>query len=371
MPSNKFFNEQEEQSRVKAEIVSRYFWAWASVIIPSAKKHAGKIAYLDLFAGPGRYLDGAKSTPVLILEQAIQDENMRRMLVTMFNDRDSNNVQSLQNEIAKIDGVDKLANAPIVINVEVDEDMVHQFESIRLIPTLFFVDPWGYKGLSLRLVNSVLKNWGCDCIFFFNYNRINMGLSNDAVREHMNALFGENADRLRERLEPMSSEEREITIVEELARSLKDMGGEYVLPFRFKDARGSRTSHHLIFVSKHFRGYEIMRDIMAKQSSSQEQGVSSFEYNQATERQPLLLSFLRPLDDLGDMLLTAFSGRTLMMKEIYENHSVDRPFIKKNYKECLKQLEAQNKITVNPPFAKRKKVKGEVTFADEVSVTFR
>ena len=52
------------------------------------------------------------------------------------------------------------------------------------------MDPWGYKGLSLRLINSVLRNWGSDCIIFFNYNRINMGLNNEFVREHMDALFG-------------------------------------------------------------------------------------------------------------------------------------------------------------------------------------
>jgi three-Cys-motif partner protein len=63
------------------------------------------------------------------------------------------------------------------------------FSQMRLIPTLFFVDPWGYKGLTLQLINSVLKNWGCDAIIFFNYNRINRGLSNPAVQAHMNALF--------------------------------------------------------------------------------------------------------------------------------------------------------------------------------------
>src|SRR5207248_10024637 len=41
--------------------------------------------------------------------------------------------------------------------------------------TFLFVDPFGYKGLSLQLVNSVIKDWGCDCVFFFNYNRISMG----------------------------------------------------------------------------------------------------------------------------------------------------------------------------------------------------
>ena len=81
---NLFFVESTEQSQVKTAIVAKYFWAWAKVIMPTAKKHGGKIAYLDLFAGPGRYEDGTKSTPLLIIEQAIQDTNMRSMLVTVF-----------------------------------------------------------------------------------------------------------------------------------------------------------------------------------------------------------------------------------------------------------------------------------------------
>jgi three-Cys-motif partner protein len=132
------------------------------------------------------------------------------------------------------------------------------FEDMKFVPTLFFVDPWGYKGLSLRLVNSVLKDWGCDCIFFFNYNRINMGLSNPSVQEHMNALFGEErADSLREQLEEISAIEREFFIIEELTKAIQEMGGEYVLPFCFKDDNGTRTSHHLIFCCKDFKGYEI------------------------------------------------------------------------------------------------------------------
>jgi three-Cys-motif partner protein len=119
-----------------------------------------------------------------------------------------------------------------------------------LIPTLFFVDPWGYKGLSLRLINSVLRNWGCDCIFFFNYNRINMGLANPVVREHMDALFGdEKAKRLRTELADLGPHEREIAIVEAIGEALRDLGGKYVLPFRFRTATGARTSHHLIFVT--------------------------------------------------------------------------------------------------------------------------
>jgi three-Cys-motif partner protein len=258
MPTDHFFDESKEQSRIKAEIVSKYFWAWAKVILSQVKKQVGgRIAYIDLFAGPGRYVDGTKSTPILILEQAISDPDMRNRLVTIFNDVDRNNTQSLERAIADLPDISQLKYKPLVYNQEVGQQIVGMFEQIKSVPTLFFVDPWGYKGLSLKLINSVLQNWGCDCIFFFNYNRISMGLANPIVEAHMNALFGiERANQLRLQLDSIHGEERELTIVEEIAQALKEMRGQYVLPFRFKNETGNRTSHHLIFVSKHFRGYE-------------------------------------------------------------------------------------------------------------------
>ncbi|WP_254444701.1 three-Cys-motif partner protein TcmP [Anabaena sp. UHCC 0187] len=356
---------------VKARIVEKYFWVWAKVIIPTAKKAGHKIAYIDLFAGPGRYKDGSKSTPIKVLETAIADPDMQNMLKTLFNDANSEHTNSLQEAIDAIPGINNLKYKPQVISYEVGENIVNTFSQLNLVPTLFFVDPWGYKGLSLKLINSVVKNWGCDCIFFFNYNRINMGLGNTAVEEHINALFEKTrADKLREQLKALKAEERELTIVEAICEALQELGGKYVLPFRFKYENGKRTSHHLIFVSKHFKGYEIMKEIMAKESSEQNQGVPSFEYNPATVIQPLLFEFYRPLDELEQMLLNEFANKTITMQEIYMQHNVGRSYISKNYKTALINLEAQGKITADRPADKRPKRKGEITFADSVKVTF-
>lgn len=372
MSNEHFFDESLEQSRIKAEIVSKYFWAWANIIKPTAKRSGNRIAYIDLFAGPGRYKDQTKSTPLLVLERAIADSDMSQMLVTMFNDANIDNTRSLEQAISEIPGISTLKYPPVIKNDEVGENIVKIFEQLNLIPTLFFVDPWGYKGLSLRLINSVLKNWGCDCVFFFNYNRISMGLSNPKVEDHMNALFGEGkATDIRPRLNNLTPEERELTIVNEIAQALREMGGRYVLPFRFRNEKGTRTSHHLIFVSKHFRGYEVMKSIMAPQSSEENEGVPTFEYNPASARQPLLYLFRpRPIEELKTSLLEDFSGQTLSMREIYERHSVDTPYIDTNYKEALRQLEAEGKILTDKPADKRQKRNGVVTFADNVSVTF-
>ena len=372
MADNSFFDESRDNSLVKAEIVAKYFWAWAKVIIPTAKKWSNKIAYIDLFSGPGRYQDGSKSTPLLILERAIADPEMSQMLVTLFNDKDSDNTQSLDQAIKLIPNIGTLKYTPIVVNQEVGEEIVEAIKKINYVPTLFFIDPWGYKGLSLELIGAVIKDWGCDCIFFFNYNRINMGLPNVAVDKHMNSLFGQQrADALRGQLRKLQQPyERELVIVEAISQALKEIGGNYVLPFCFKTDTGIRTSHHLIFVSKNVLGYSIMKEIMAKESSSTEQGVPLFEYNSATQYQPLLFELSRPLDDLENMLLNKFADQTLTMEAIYNQHHVGKRYISKNYKEALRKLEQQGKIIVDPPASKRRKYKGEITFGEQVKVTF-
>ncbi|MBE9242200.1 three-Cys-motif partner protein TcmP [Synechocystis salina] len=371
--SKDFFDEQREQSLVKATIVKKYFEVWAKVVLPTVRKKSPqnpRIAYIDLFAGPGRYKDGSKSTPIKVLEKAIQDPEIAQTLVTLFNDLDGDNTKSLEEAIQSLENIQNLKYQPQVTNEVVGEDIVKQFEKNKLVPTLFFVDPYGYKGLSLKLINSVVKDWGSDCIFFFNYNRINMGLPNNAVKHHLDALFGEvRADSIREKLTQLKPSERETMIVEAICNALKDMGGKYVLPFRFKNQSGSRTSHHLIFVSKHPKGYSIMKNIMAKESSIVNEGVPSFEYSPASEKYPLLFELSRPLNDLQEMLLNDFSGKIITMKELFEKHNIDKPYIRSNYVDVLNNLEEQGKINVKVKSGKkRRKVKGQ--FADHLTICF-
>lgn len=371
MIDESFFDESSEQSRIKSRIVTKYFLAWAKVIIPSVRKRGNKIAYVDLFSGPGLYKDGTGSTPVLVLQRAIADQDMREMLVTVFNDKSKENIESLREVVDALPGIQLLGHRPRIQAEEIGAEIVKIFERVRLVPTLFFVDPWGYKGLSLGLFGSVLKDWGCDCVFFFNYNRINMALENAVVREHMNAIFGEaRAERIRGELVGLALAEREDLIIEELSRALQELGAKYVLPFCFKNEQGTRTSHHLIFATKDFKGYEIMKEIMAGESSDREQGVPSFGYSPPARKSGILFALSAPLDDLGEMLLKDFAGETLTMEALYLRHNVGRPYIRSNYKKALKNLEAAGKIRATPRSENRPKRRGEVTFADNVVVEF-
>ena len=154
----------------QSRLYDQDFYAWANVVLPSATSRGGNIAYIDLYAGPGRYKDGAASTPLMVLESVIKNPKFAKSVVTYFNDADPNNVSTLKSEIEKLADIGTLKNKPIVNCGEVDDDAASFFNATKLIPSFSFVDPFGYKGLSLSIVRGVIKDWGCDCIFFFNYS---------------------------------------------------------------------------------------------------------------------------------------------------------------------------------------------------------
>ena len=195
--SAQFFDESKEQSQIKARIVEKYFVAWARVIMATVKKRDNRLAYIDLFAGPGRYQDGTISTPLLVIQKAVEDADLRQRLVTFFNDKDPANSSALNKAIAEMPGVEGLRWTPQVKNEEVGDKIVKMFEGMKLVPTLFFVDPWGYKGLSLGLINSVLKDWGCDCIFFLQLQPHKHGLEQSSSARTYKRAFRHGTCRLR------------------------------------------------------------------------------------------------------------------------------------------------------------------------------
>ena len=69
-------------------------------------------------------------------------------------------------------------------------------------------------------------------------------------------------------------------------------------------------------------------------------------------------------------LLKDFCGRSLSLKALYEEHSVGKPYLLKNYRDVLRKLEHEGKITADPPADRRRKINGEVTFNEKVMVTF-
>ena len=73
------------------------------------------------------------------------------------------------------------------------------------------------------------------------------------------------------------------------------------------------------------------------------------------------------IDDLKKDLLDTFAGQRLTMKKIYEEHNVDTPYIKKNYKSVLRALYDEGTIEA---VSLKGKPPRKNSFAETIIVTF-
>lgn len=373
MGTARFFDAPDQQNIIKTKLVAKYFGAWTTFMLPRVRQAGGQLAYIDLFAGPGKFEDGKASTPLWILNNAIDRPELCSRLMTTFNDKNPGHALRLRAEIDALPGIEKLAHGPQVSNITVGSELVGLFRNPKLVPTLFFIDPWGYKGLSLDLIGTAIKSWGCDCIFFFNYNRINPGLTNPAVLELIKGLFGaERSEALRAKVAGRSPDERQTFIIDALTDALGDVGGKFVLPFQFESEHGKRPSHYIIFVSKEFRGYHIMKEVMAGLSSDEGE-VKRFE--NVPMRSPQMQLFLdigrvHSIDTLKDLLAVACAGTVQTIKDVYESNTVGTPYTLKNVKDAIIALETEDRVTVDKPATQRPKRNGKVTLGENRIVTF-
>jgi three-Cys-motif partner protein len=370
--SSRYYEAPVPQNIIKTMLVTKYFGAWANVMLPRLNRPGERLAFVDLFAGPGRFKDGKASTPLWILSHSIKNPALCARLITMFNDKNPAFAEQLRREIEALPGVEKLTHTPQVSSTAVGGQIADMLRGLSLVPTLFFIDPWGYKGLSLDLIGQAIKNWGCDCIFFFNYNRINAGLNNRSVAEPMADLFGPiRFEQLRAEATGRSPDERQTIIIEALTEALGEVGGRYVLPFEFESEHGKRPSHYIIFVSKEFRGYHIMKEVMAGLSSDEGE-VKSFEYVPMKSPQMQLFAELgraHSIATLKDLLAITCAGTTQSVVRVYENNTVGTSYTLKNVKDAIIALEAEGRVTVDKSAAKRVRL-GKLTLGDDRLVTF-
>jgi len=367
-----FFDEQTEQSYKKAKIVHDYFVAWSRVI----KAHwTGPIGYIDLYSGPGKYSDGTLSVPLLIVNEIIKDPKLVSRMLLAFNDADGDNIRKLEAEIRAIPGTEGLIRRIAFSTDIVDSEFCEKIRINQRIPVLSFIDPFGYKGLTIELINRLLANKGSDCIFFFNYNRINMALSsNSFFDEHLSALFGnEKMVRLKKELTSFAPAEREKVVIKALLESLKENTANYILPYKFYCTDMKRTSHYIIFVTKHITGCKIMKSIMYSNSAKDVDAVATFELkdkvNFGSQSEQLSL-FSRPLDELCDILKKRYKGKrenveAICNEIVYDNGSM---FVFANVKDALRRLEDDGIVKIEG--RKKETFCGVKTMPDEAFAVF-
>jgi three-Cys-motif partner protein len=364
MADTSFFDAPTAASIKKQRIVSKYFGGWANIVLPETLPREGKIMYVDLFCGPGRYLDGTPSTPLLILDHVLKTAALGKVTQLFFNDENAEFIEALKKEVANFPGVETLKHEPVFRTKSIGREIIPKIKQVK-VPTLFFADPWGYAGISVDLIEAAIAHWGSDFLFFFNYNRINMTLSCESMNEPINEFFSPaRAEALRRTIASLRPAQREEAILKAMQSAIKDLGAR-VGQFTYRSETGSRATHHLLCVSRHNQGMALFKEISAKESTTFDGDVPSLEHDPSAN--PYQAGLFSPLAPLEEDLLATYAGKVLTPEQIYYDHHIGRPYILKNYRQALLHLEETGAISIDPPRASRPRSE---SFPRDTRVTF-
>jgi three-Cys-motif partner protein len=344
-----FDNAPRDSSRVKRQIVTEYFDYYMRVMARNGRT-AG---YVDLFAGPGIYGKGEESIPIIICKQVVSDPRLRTSVKLWFNEGDPVNYEKLKINVHAIPDIATLSYRPRLTPDTISEAFVPRLSGMRT-PSFIFADPCGYKGLSLRLIASALKPFGNDCIFFLNYNRINMKISYAIMNDSINAFFEVvRADQLRDEIRVIDNpQERERVILAAVTKALEEEANARCLTFGFRTREGGGTSHHLVYATKDVRALNQMKRIYTKASSDKSEGVGSLDYD-PRDSEPRTLSLFSPLEEVRQRLVEVFAGRTLTFDELILAEACTH-FTDTAYRNALLDLEEENRVIMNPPAPHRR-----------------
>jgi three-Cys-motif partner protein len=300
----------------------------------------------------------------------VADERLRRFVRLWFNEGDGELHSRLKRNIEAVEGISKLKYAPSVTQIVISKALAPRMEQLS-IPTFVFADPCGYKGLSLRLIAAALKGFGNDCLFFFNYNRVNMKLGYPVMDESIDEFFeNQRAAALRTEVGKLTPPAREKKVLATIDEALRQVGA-VPLTFAFRTREGGGTSHHLVFASKSNKGVSIMKRIMNRASSEIIDGVGSGDFDPRDEGKSLPL--FSGLEEVRQRLLNTFAGRTLTFDEIVSKEASSTRYTDSSYRDALLDLEEEGQVLVDPSAEKRPHQPGgqKRTLSGKTRITFR
>lgn len=379
-----FFKVAQPHSILKSEIVSKYIIGWANIIVRGLIKYNkdAKVYVVDLFSGPGQYEDGTKSTPLKVIEQALKDSDLIKNVIFRFNDNSSEMIARLQGSVDAIVGANSFRYPIKYTTLDAESEEVASWfsrnASGKQLPMLVFIDPFGYKQISRELLKNMIRVPKSDILFFFNYKRINAALDNkqEHFTSNMNKIFGEERVQIiKAELDRAKPRERENIILNHLTESLKEIGAVHVAPFGVVQEDAENTSHYIVGITKHPKGYELLKKVMRQHSEIGEQG-QAFGYNPASkarESQPSLFG-AQPdrIDLLASRLSQEYKGRAMLFEQLYKTHHPKTEYTEAEYKHAVRRLLSSGRA-YNPDedaVPPRKTAKGEQAVPGHFKIKF-
>jgi len=298
------------------------------------------LGYVDGFAGRGVYEDGSLGSPILAMKAAQEQINKigkLKKFLCLFIENDKENFECLRQQVDKV--IKSCPNVLCYLEFGNFEDKMKEFldkyDETKLIPILYFLDPFGWSGIPFELVQRLLKQPKSEIIFVLMTYDIARFLQSPYHEDSLTILYGDNSW---EEASIFTGERRHRALVQKYEDKLRNnTNAKYVWSFRVSDTYMRRTRYYIIYATHHFKGLKVMKDIMKNQ------GAGIFEFLGPDEE---VFRRIKKLDffDLGTWLKEYFKGRQITFDELCEElYPMSRTpisaYIDKDFRRAIKDLE--------------------------------
>jgi three-Cys-motif partner protein len=330
-------------------VLRRYLDAW----LPIMSSWAGRVLFIDGFAGPGEYQGGEEGSPIIAI-RAFADHASRASMdsafVFVFIEKEANRADHLRTLLTQLPVP---ANATFqVINGVFDETLASVLDDVdaqlaRLAPCFVMVDPFGVAGTPMSVLRRILSNRSSELYISFMYEAINRFATTPEFEPHLDQLFG--TPDWRACIGIVNPDVRKACLYDLYENQLRQAGAAHVI--RFELYQGQRLVYAIFFATQHHKGCDKMKQAIWKVVP-----FGDFAFRAAAQGQ-LAMSLSAPdFGVLQSALLSQFRGKGwITIQDLEMFVSSDKTLFHTGHlRKCaLVPLEDSGSLRVDP--ASRKK----------------
>ncbi len=247
-----------DHSAAKVELLGKYLENYLNVLINV--DFFSTLQFYDLFCGEGLYPDGKKGSPLIILDEIrkILLKKGAKNIDCYFNDSDTT-------KIHKLDQVITTKNSDLRGQVQIETSSQDYTNILAKVitktktpksKTFVFIDPYGYKNISINQIKSLLDSRKSEVLIWLPLNHIFRAKYNskeDAVSNFVEQLIS------REELEELSHNRINSWTFSEILKDAfqRGVGKEYYVD-NFRIKKDKSTLYCMYFFTSHIKGLEKM-----------------------------------------------------------------------------------------------------------------
>src|SRR3989442_3699205 len=159
-----------DHTRAKHRLLRHYLSGW----YPILGRGSGRIIYLDAFAGPGVYVGGEPGSPIVALDTLLSHRQLPSLNTCEFRfnflEPHPGRLAELRRQLERYQAASGgwPANVYVRADPSTFEEKAAEIlaylkrEALPLPPTFAFIDPFGPKGLPMRLISRLLDAEKCE-----------------------------------------------------------------------------------------------------------------------------------------------------------------------------------------------------------------